>query len=119
MEKLPVPAQPWVIVIGFEHNREAVDWQCDQLFRELASMNSSPPIVVKGPEANPIWQALTAIMAGPDSTLTFKANLLSSATADYCRWLNTQEVKPRLQAHAGNGIVLGHLTRNWDRQGVY
>jgi glycolate oxidase FAD binding subunit len=106
---LRLPIQPWLIIIGFEHNREAIDWQVAQLVRELASKNLNEPMVVKGAEANPFWHALTHIMADPESTLTFKAKLPASATADYCRLLNDQEVRPRLQAHAGNGIVFGHF----------
>src|SRR5262249_53360458 len=44
-----------------------------------------------------------------DSRLSFKANMLSSATADFC--LHAEELVPgvQIQAHAGNGIVIGHL----------
>jgi glycolate oxidase FAD binding subunit len=106
---LNLPSDAWVLIVGFENNREAVDWQVDQLVRELLAKNIQEPFVVKGPESNPIWHALTHVMADSESAITFQANLLSSATADYCRFLNDQESRPRLQAHAGNGIVIGHF----------
>jgi glycolate oxidase FAD binding subunit len=99
----------WVLLLGFEHNREAVDWQVDQISNELAAHCLGAPDVIKGLGADPIWQGLTEVSADSRAPVVFKANLLASATADFCLWLNAHELKPRLQAHAGNGIVTGLL----------
>jgi glycolate oxidase FAD binding subunit len=104
-----LPSSPWILFLGFEHNRDAVDWQVDQMGKELAAHSLGAQDVIKGLGADPIWQALTEVSADSRAPLVFKANLLPSGTADFCLWLNAHEFKPRLQAHAGNGIVVGQL----------
>jgi glycolate oxidase FAD binding subunit len=104
-----LPTSPWALLLGFEHSPEAVDWQVEQIGKELAAHTLGAWDVIKGPGADPIWQALTEVSADPRAPFVFKANLLPSGTADFCRWLNAHEFKPRLQAHAGNGIVIGQL----------
>ncbi|HEV3238313.1 MAG TPA: FAD-binding oxidoreductase, partial [Gemmataceae bacterium] len=106
---LNLPTSAWVLLLGFEHNREAVDWQVDQIRRELAALSIGTLLIVKGIEADPIWQALTEASFDPSASLLFKANLLPSGTADFCSYLNSLSFKPGLHAHAGNGIVIGQL----------
>jgi glycolate oxidase FAD binding subunit len=101
-----LPDAPWVVVVGFEDTREAVHWQVQQLIRELsaeASLN-----VLADRAAEPLWRALTEFPARPGAALTFKANLLPGATADFCRLADALPDELLLQAHAGNGIVVGH-----------
>jgi glycolate oxidase FAD binding subunit len=50
--------------------------------------------------------------------VTFKANLLPSATADFCRQAAALSEQLLLQAHAGNGIVIGHLVGDRQRDAV-
>ncbi len=103
---------PWALVAGFEGNAEAVSWQVQQLIRELGHDHALEARVDAA--ANPLWQALVEFPAPAEdaarqSSLAFKANLLPSATADVCRQLDALAPRPRLLAHAGNGIVVGHL----------
>lgn len=116
--KLNLPSDPWVLAIGFEHASETVDWQLDQLGKELALQTLGKPIAVKAAEANPIWNALTENRAHSEASVVFKANVLPSATADFCRWLNAQSIQPSLQAHAGNGIVTGRLAAGLELEPV-
>ena len=103
-----LPEAPWVIVVGFEDNSDAVSWQMKQLLQELARG------VIHGLEARagaanePIWHSLIEDTAS-GRHLTFKANLLSHAVADFCRQAETISGSMRLHAHAGSGIVYGHL----------
>ena len=104
----PTSTEGWRVVVGFEDNRAAVAWQIDQLQKELASEWPTRYIPSDG-GAEPIWQGLAAFPALAGG-LTFKANVLPSTTAEFCRQALTLVGKdPILQAEAGNGIVIGHL----------
>lgn len=48
-------------------------------------------------------------MARPRRVLTFKANLLPQAVASFCQQAATLPEPVCLHAHAGSGIVRGHL----------
>jgi len=103
-----LPEAPWVILVGFEDNSDAVGWQVRQLIQELA------PGAIQGLEARagaacePLWRGLIEHTAS-GQRLTFKANLLPSAVAAFCRQTQTHSESIRLHAHAGSGIVYGHL----------
>jgi glycolate oxidase FAD binding subunit len=59
----------------------------------------------------PWCQALTEFPAWKrgEDVVTFKVNVLPSGIASFCRQADTLRERPLLQAHAGNGIVIGHL----------
>ena len=97
----------WVIVVGFEDNREAVGWQLQQLIREVPAGPGLAVNVLADAAADPLWAALVEFAAWPDARLTFRANLLPSAVAAFC--LQATDADGLLmQAHAGSGIVIGH-----------
>jgi glycolate oxidase FAD binding subunit len=100
----------WTILVGFESNADAVQWQVQQLIREVKG--SCTLDARMGCCGAPLWQALTEFPAkndGVDGTLTFKANLLPGGVATFCKQADELPECPLLQAHAGNGIVIGHL----------
>jgi glycolate oxidase FAD binding subunit len=102
-----LPEAPWVIVVGFEGNREAVGWQVQQLIREAPAGQGIAVNVLADTSADPLWAALGEFAAWPDARLTFQANLLPSAVAAFC--LQGADADGLLvQAHAGSGIVIGH-----------
>jgi glycolate oxidase FAD binding subunit len=105
---LPESAQ-WMIIVGFEDNSQAVAWQIEQLIKERLPESTSGLLTRFSVTADPLWKALIDFPLQPDSTLSFKANMVSSATADFC--LHAEELIPgiQIQAHAGNGIVIGHI----------
>jgi glycolate oxidase FAD binding subunit len=110
-EALPnVGAASWVVLVGFEEGREVVHWQVQQLIKELSPGKVQGLDVLAGAAATPLWQALTEFRLLPQAVLTFKANLLPHAAADFCRRADALAPAPLLQAHAGSGIVLGHVT---------
>jgi len=102
----------WLIVVGFEENSQAVAWQIQQLVKEWCQAGIGPLNVQIGSGAGPLWQALVDFPLFPEASFSFKANMLSSATADFC--LRVADLIPgvQIQAHAGNGIVVGHLFNN-------
>jgi glycolate dehydrogenase FAD-binding subunit len=115
----------WAVIAGFEESGEAVRWQVQQLIKELApgfnpgSLGKAEGLdVLAGTAAAPLWQALTEFRLHPQAVLTFKANLLPHAAADFCRRADALAPAPLLQAHAGSGIVLGHVTGDLPLEGA-
>jgi glycolate oxidase FAD binding subunit len=108
----------WAVIAGFEESGEAVRWQVQQLIKEVSPGKPQGLDVLAGSAAAPLWQALTEFRLYPQAVLTFKANLLPHATADFCRRADALAPAPLLQAHAGNGIVLGHVTGDLPLEGA-
>jgi glycolate oxidase FAD binding subunit len=104
-----LPDTAWVVVVGYEDNYEAVLWQAEQAVADLAAAGVAGLDVWAGATAGWLWDALTEPASRPEATLTFKANLLPGATADFCRAAAALPEAPLLQAHAENGIVIGHV----------
>jgi glycolate oxidase FAD binding subunit len=107
--KTQLPQAPWLILIGYEDNRDNVGWQIQQLTRELAIEHIRALDVRIGAATGPIWRALSDFALRPESVFTFQANLPAGTTADFCQRLSTFPTEILVQAHAGNGIVKGHL----------
>ncbi|HEY7328398.1 MAG TPA: FAD-binding oxidoreductase [Gemmataceae bacterium] len=103
-----LPEAPWVIVVGFEDNSDAVRWQVRQLLQELAPGDIQGMEARAGAASEPLWRGLVEHTAS-GRRLTFKANLLPSVVAAFCRRADTLWEGIRLHAHAGSGIVQGHV----------
>jgi glycolate oxidase FAD binding subunit len=108
---MPVPEAPWMVIVGYESNAHALECQVQQLVREVRGQCTLEARL--GRTAAGLWRGLAgfpASLAGAaGSHLTIKANMLSSGTASFCRRLDELPEQPMLQAHAGSGIVVGHL----------
>jgi glycolate oxidase FAD binding subunit len=105
-----LPNSPWILIIGFEDNRVAVGWQVQQCVKELPAQYGQGLDARIGAAAGPLWRALVESPAQPDSRLTFKANMLPSATAAFCQQAESLPEDLSIHAHAGNGIVRGHVS---------
>lgn len=103
-----LPEAPWVIVVGFEDNSDAVSWQVKQLLQELARGDIQGLEARVGAAGEPLWRSLVEHTAS-GRRLTFKANLLPHAVTAFCRQADALSEPMRLHAHAGSGIVYGHL----------
>jgi glycolate oxidase FAD binding subunit len=103
-----LPETPWVVVVGFEDNREAVVWQVQQLVQELPAAQTLGFDARVSDAAAPLWPALVEFPARP-ARFSFKANLRPGATAGFCREMSALPERPLLQAHAGSGIVVGRV----------
>jgi glycolate oxidase FAD binding subunit len=104
---MPAPEGAWTLVIGFEGNAEAVHWQVQQLVREMGGGASLEARI--GFTAGPLWEALAEWPLRPGADNTFKANVLPSGMGSFCQTVANTDEPPLLRAHAGNGIVSGHL----------
>jgi glycolate oxidase FAD binding subunit len=101
-----LPDAPWLAILGLENIRDAVSWQIQQLIRELGTGASLEARLSYTTES--LWQALTEFPGWREASLTFKANLRPSATAAFVQQVSEVSEELLLQAHAGNGIVIGH-----------
>jgi glycolate oxidase FAD binding subunit len=97
----------WTVIGGYEDNAAVIQWQVQQLIKEV---RLAYPLEARvGEPALPLDQALVEFPHNDDGGLNFQAALLPSATADFCRRVSALPEAPALQAHAGNGIVIGHV----------
>ena len=103
---LAVPETPWVMVIGYEGNADAVGWQVQQLVKEAGARHRLNAFVDF--TALPVCHALCESAAFPEHPVAFKASLLPSAAAAFCVDADREPNRPALRVHAGNGIVFGH-----------
>jgi glycolate oxidase FAD binding subunit len=107
--RLTLPDAPWVVVVGYEDNAAAVGWQIQQVMAEATPSRPCGVDARAGSAAGALWDALVGLTARPSAHLTFKANLLPSAVASFCREAAGLADDLLLHAHAGSGIVRGHL----------
>jgi glycolate oxidase FAD binding subunit len=107
-EGITLPGAPWVVAVGFEDSSPAVKWQVGQLLMEVAAAGLCGVEARAGGAAEPLWKALVDLTARPVAVLTFKANLLPGAVADFCCAADKLPEGLLLHAHAGSGIVRGH-----------
>jgi glycolate oxidase FAD binding subunit len=84
-----------------------VDWQIDTLKSELSPFGPHEIVQVSNTEATKLWFALAEFQVPSDDPLTFKANLLPSRTVEFVH--EAEGAGCAVQAHAANGIVIGHL----------
>ena len=104
-------ASDWLVLVGYEDNRLAVQWQENQLLEELRSAGRAVTQVWRQAQAQPLWTWLSDWPLAEPQTITFRASVLSSRTADFCRRAvgDTGLSKPQLLALAGDGVVWGRL----------
>jgi glycolate oxidase FAD binding subunit len=113
-----LPSADWLVVIGFEGNHDAVAWQIEKIMTELPVYARRGLDVRAGAVAEPLWQALAEFPLLADVSLTFKASILPSQSALLCRQLQSLAGPIAVQAHAGNGIVIGHAGADGTLEGA-
>jgi glycolate oxidase FAD binding subunit len=102
---LPASESAWSLVIGFEGNEEAVRWQVQQLIEEVGPAAQLEARV--GFTVQPLWDALVNA-AHEGALVSCKACVLPSCVVDFCRAVDRDPDRPKVQAHAGSGIVRGY-----------
>src|SRR5262249_24884704 len=105
-----LPPADWVVVLGFEDNIAAVSWQLSQVMEEAAPLGVLGLQARAGDSSDVLWRELTEIDFRPEARLSFKANMLPGAVADFCRLAGTLHGEILLVARAGSGIVRGHVS---------
>jgi glycolate oxidase FAD binding subunit len=102
-----LPEAPWVVVVGFEDSEKAVNWQIQQLIKEVAPTGIQGVEARAGGAGEPLWHALTEDLGSAE--VAFKANLLPGKLASFCLEADRLADGILLHAHAGSGIVRGYL----------
>ena len=102
--------QPWVLIVGFEDGEASVNWQIQQLIKEVTAAGVGSVEALAGTAAVPLWQALTEWTLPDNGVLSLKANLLPGRTAQWCQTGAALPEGLMLHAHAGSGIVRGHIS---------
>ena len=105
---LKLPERPWVLVCGFEDSEASVNWQLQQLIKELTSAGVAGALARAGAATEPLWQALADLLAPAETQLTMKANLLPGRTAAWCLRADALHAGLLVHAQAGSGIVRAH-----------
>ena len=101
----------WILAVGFEDNLASVSWQVDRLMIELGRTNI---VIREGENAPPLWAALTEFQAAKVGSTSFVANIRPSSVVPFIK--GGAASRWAIQAHAGNGIVRGHLLEPHDAE---
>lgn len=102
-----LPATGWNVCICFEGTEREVDWQMQALRDELRPFQPQDSTALLGKEADALLGALTEYQAFSDDPLTFQATMPPSVTIEFVDRASRENIA--VQAHVGNGIVIGHL----------
>jgi len=98
-----LPADQWVLVLGYEGSAGTVAWQADRLLLELGRTNI---VLREGADSEILWSALTEFQAIEKGPVTVLANLKPSLLPEFVQGMDPEQWA--IQAHAGNGIVRAH-----------
>jgi glycolate oxidase FAD binding subunit len=104
---LSLPARRPVLCLGVEGTARETAWQLDVLRKEIGPAGLVEAEVVGETDSAKLWFALAEFQVPSDDPLTFRANVLPSRTVEFLQ--EADRAGCALQAHAGNGIVVGHL----------
>ncbi len=96
------------LIVGYEGATRETNWQIETLLAECRPLEPRATESLVGAAAEPLWNQLRDFSVGVKSQVTFKASLPSSQTCELLRLAAENGITA--QAHAGNGIVIGHLS---------
>ncbi len=101
-------AMPTMLFVGFEGTRHEVDWQLETVANELRPFECPWSQALSKVESEGCWIGLTEFSIRSASSTTIKATIPPSRTCELVRMATLAGMAA--QAHAGNGIVIGHLS---------
>lgn len=108
-ETLGTESHQYVLLVAFEEKATTVAWQVSQLAREIPDELDKFSSEFQGDLATGLLHKWSDFPLAAQRGLTFKANLLPAATASFFRLADSLTPRPALVAHAGSGVVYGHL----------
>lgn len=103
---LQVPGELWGLCVGFEGSPRETNWQLETVAAELRACSTGEFHIVAD-DAERRFSSLTEFSIPSGDALTVMATLPPSHTIEFITLAN--ELGLSMQAHAGNGIVMGHL----------
>ena len=102
-----LPAGPLLLGVAVEGNPVEVEWQVDALDRELRAGGATDVTWVRDADTKKLWSSLTDYQLGGESPVSIRACLRPSRTVDFV--VAAIDAGVAVQAHAGNGVIHGHL----------
>ena len=104
----PTADHPPVLIVGFEGAIREVSWQAATLLAECRPFEPRATESFVGDAAEALGKKLRDFSIDSKSSVTFKASLPPSRTCEFLRLATESGID--CQTHAGNGIVIGHLS---------
>jgi glycolate oxidase FAD binding subunit len=98
------------LLVGLEGTAQEVGWMVEQLGREWHDLGIRDSVIHRQDEAGQLWSRLTEFSAEGESPLVVKLNVRPSAVTSMMKLLLDIDPAASLQAHAGNGIVIGRFS---------
>lgn len=102
---MPGSDRAWQVLVGFEENQQAVEWQARTLGQELHAGSFANVETIDGQAKGSVWQELTESGVTSDPVFRIRASVPAQMLGELCRLVAEREQPWRLQAHAGNGIL--------------
>lgn len=96
------------LIVGFEGAAREIHWQIETLLVECRPFEPRTTESLVGAEAEPQWHQLRDFSVGAKSSVMFKASLPPSRICEFLHLVTEGGITA--QAHAANGIVIGHLS---------
>lgn len=103
--RVELPADEFALAVAFEGSEKECDWQLATLEKELDTKSRIERL--GDPQASALLQALAEFQCAGDDPVTFCASVPSSRVSAFVAEASRRGVA--VQAHAANGIVIGHL----------
>ena len=103
----PLPDRKTLVCIGFEGTRNETNWQAQTIADELQPLQPETIITIQDDSHQRLYDALVEFQTASDDPLTFRASVPKSRCDEFLKLASKHDVAA--QAHAGNGIVNGHL----------
>ena len=97
------------LVVGLEGSSVEVAWMLEQLTSEWRELGVRAHRVANE-ETALLWSRLAEFPAQGEDAMVVQASVLPSATAAFVELLMDLAPSGSVQAHAGNGVVVAHLT---------
>lgn len=106
--QVDLPVASPVLCLGVEGTEREVVWQIDTLVRELQRFTPRSTETVEGEPFGRLHEGLTEWAIPSDDPVTFRATLRPSGVIEFVQ--RADDLGVAVQAHAGNGLVNGHLS---------
>jgi glycolate oxidase FAD binding subunit len=103
--RVEVPTRQFAIAVAFEGSSRECDWQMTTIENELGT--GLEVARLPDSQASALMRALAEFQAAGDDPVTFAASVPASRVAAFVDDASRRGVS--VQAHAANGIVIGHL----------
>jgi glycolate oxidase FAD binding subunit len=105
--RVELPADEFALGVAFEGSIRECDWQMGTVQQELGPPAGPGVVQLGDAQSAALFQALTEFQAAGDDPVTFAASVLPSRVTAFMEEATKRGVSA--QAHAANGIVIGHL----------